>query len=256
MKRVCITIFIAFLALASLACNLGAPMPTPTRFPTATIAQPDQPPTSAPPTLQPTLAGGNLNGDSSLPSASDSSACPGAFPARLTVGVMGRVTPGLPNIMRSQPTKTNSASKVVGQIPAGATFMVQGGPACADGYVWWQVNYRSTVGWTPEGEGSTFWLEPVAAVNPTGSASDCPGTLPTRLNVGGSARVTAGPPNTLRQSPGKAGAKIGEIPAGGVFAVIGGPQCVDNIQWWQVTYNALTGWTGEGQASAYWLEPQ
>src|SRR5262249_3369496 len=125
MKHVWAAICISFLALSTLACNLGAPVPTPTHFPTATVAQPALADTPSAPTQFPTLAGGNLSGDSSLPPASDTSACPGAFPSRLTIGVTGRVTPGLPNIMRSLPTRFGTAGKVVGQIPAGATFLVQ-----------------------------------------------------------------------------------------------------------------------------------
>lgn len=83
--------------------------------------------------------------------------------------------------------------------------------------------------------------------------------LPPRLSVGAQARVTADAdiPNNVRQGPGQSTAKTGEIPPGGVFTVLDGPRCttLDKLIWWQVDYNGLVGWTVEGQAGDYWLEP-
>lgn len=88
-------------------------------------------------------------------------ACPPLLPPRLRIGGTARVTPGLPNALRTQPTVNNQVSRVIGSIPGGQIFTVLNGPICADGYTWWQVNYQGMVGWTPEGEGATYWLEPV-----------------------------------------------------------------------------------------------
>lgn len=85
--------------------------------------------------------------------------CPGFLPSRLTVGQPGRVTPGDANNLRSQPD-TNSAK--IGQIPGGQSFTVLAGPQCAQNMAWWQVNYNGVVGWTPEGQGTVYWLEPVS----------------------------------------------------------------------------------------------
>jgi hypothetical protein len=163
------------------------------------------------------------------------------------------VTEGLPNVLRSLPGKNSSGSVVTGRMPAGSTFTVVDGPQCADSYLWWQVNYNGKIGWTPEGENTTYWLEPIGT---SATPNDCLPALPPRLVIGGQGRVTPGQPNLIRSVPSRtSGTVIGQIPAGGVFDVIGGPQCGDGLRYWQVTYIGRTGWTAEGQGVNYWLEP-
>jgi uncharacterized protein YraI len=83
--------------------------------------------------------------------------CPGAPPIRLRVGGQGRVTPGLPNRVRSAPS---FAADQIGNIPGEAVFDVIGGPRCADAFTWWQVNYNGLVGWTASGNSQEYWVEP------------------------------------------------------------------------------------------------
>ncbi|MEO8613285.1 MAG: SH3 domain-containing protein [Chloroflexota bacterium] len=83
--------------------------------------------------------------------------CAGAPAPRLTVGDSGQVTPGDSNNLRTE-ASTSGAS--AGKIPGGAAFEVLDGPVCADGYVWWQINYDGQVAWTVEGKGTEYWLEP------------------------------------------------------------------------------------------------
>ncbi|MCS7071928.1 MAG: SH3 domain-containing protein [Anaerolinea sp.] len=86
--------------------------------------------------------------------------CPGFLPSRLIVGGTGRVTPGTPNRLRAQPA---TSAPAVGTIPGGAQFQVLAGPQCDPvGIAWWQVNYNGTIGWTAEGQGSTYFVEPVS----------------------------------------------------------------------------------------------
>jgi hypothetical protein len=179
------------------------------------------------------------------------------LPNRLWVGGQGRVTPGLPNIVRSAPgTRSSGANSVeIGSIPGSGVFSVIGGPECgSDGRWWWYVNYNGLIGWTAEGEGtSNYWVEPWY-----GSGSTvCPGFMPSRLNIGGQGRVTLYPnlPNRMREFPSYQGFVTGSIPAGGVFTVLDGPNCAQNTAWWLVNYNGVVGWTAEGSGSQYWLEP-
>jgi hypothetical protein len=51
---------------------------------------------------------------------------------------------------------------IIGRIPAGESFMMLDGPQCGQtGLTFWQVQYGDLVGWTAEGEGETYWLEPL-----------------------------------------------------------------------------------------------
>ena len=176
--------------------------------------------------------------------------CDGALPSRLYNGGAGQVTPGLPNTLRSHPYRGGD-SIVLGQIPSGGAFTVIGGPSCYDSMYWWLVRYNGTTGWTPEAGGGVYWLQPITA------DSDCM-ALPSRLTTGQYGRVTVGGlPNVLRTQPhrGYGSSVVTNIPAGGTFYIITGAACGEGITWWQVNYNGLTGWTGEGHGNQYWLEP-
>lgn len=87
-------------------------------------------------------------------------ACAGFnLPSRLQINGTGRVLPGLPNNLRAQAT-TNS--QLLSQMPGGGMFTVLEGPRCGDqGILYWFVSYNGVQGWTGEGQGSTYWVEPV-----------------------------------------------------------------------------------------------
>lgn len=84
--------------------------------------------------------------------------CPGFMESRLTASSQARVMPGLPNNLRAEP---HSDAEELGEIPSGGTMTVITGPVCANNLPWWQVNYGGLVGWTAEGYGDEYWLEPV-----------------------------------------------------------------------------------------------
>lgn len=83
--------------------------------------------------------------------------CSHAPASRLAVGLQGRITPGVPNKVRSAASMTAAQ---IGNIPGEGVFDVIGGPQCADGYRWWQVNYQGLVGWTASGYDGEYWVEP------------------------------------------------------------------------------------------------
>lgn len=91
--------------------------------------------------------------------------CPGFLPSRLQAGSLGRVLPGPNNALNSQPARpsVNPNSKRIGSIPAGAVFTVIEGPICdPEGIAWWRVNYNGQIGYTGEGQGNAYWVEPVS----------------------------------------------------------------------------------------------
>jgi serine/threonine-protein kinase len=183
--------------------------------------------------------------------------CPGFQPSRLAVGMTGRVLPGDPNRLRNSP---GFSGRFIGQMGEGRTFLVVDGPICLDGVAWWQVNYAGTLGWTSEGQGDTYFLEPV--VTPSTEAVQCPGFLVSRLTIGQRARVTPGDNNSLNTLPARPSVnpyskRIASIRAGESFLVLDGPVCGDDgYVWWKVSFNGLVGWTPEGRTgSPYWLEP-
>ncbi len=161
--------------------------------------------------------------------------------------------PGLPNVLRSQPRR-GTDSAVILEMPGGAFFGVENGPMCdSEGRNWWYVNYQGIKGWTPEGQGSTYWIEPYAGDSPPVSC-----TLAPRLTRNTSAYVIPGPSNVIRNAPGTGSnsSVIGSIPGGAFFYVFGGPECGnDGRYWWQIQYQGINGWTGEGEGSTYWVAP-
>jgi hypothetical protein len=88
--------------------------------------------------------------------------CVGNRPARLDQGMTAMVIPSLPNALRNRPGLTKDRSLVIGWIAAGDKVTVLDGPICQSGYAWWLVNYNGALGWTPEGEADTYWLQSVS----------------------------------------------------------------------------------------------
>jgi hypothetical protein len=94
-----------------------------------------------------------------LGAAGEPITCPGFMFSRMVVGGRGRVSDDLPNNLRQEPS---TSSQRIGEIPSGAEFDVLAGPICGENLAWWQVNYNGIVGWTAEGQGNEYWLEPLS----------------------------------------------------------------------------------------------
>lgn len=82
---------------------------------------------------------------------------------RLVIGQEGRTTGGNAVNLRAEPT--TSAARLL-TVPEYGMFSVIGGGSCADGYRWWQVEYRharnGASGWLAEGDPAAgeYWTEP------------------------------------------------------------------------------------------------
>ncbi len=104
--------------------------------------------------------------------------CPGTPQTRLRVGGFGLVTkdPPTPSNLRAQ---ASTSGNILIRIPAGTSFPVQGGPICADGYVWYQTIYNGVTGWLAEGQGNKYFVEPDSSSStavPGGRPTTVPGT--------------------------------------------------------------------------------
>lgn len=86
------------------------------------------------------------------------SECSGVVPNRLRAGMHGRVVPGeTNNRLRAAPSLD---SPVTMSIASGTEFDVIGDPVCADGFRWLPVRVVDFIGYTAEGNGTTYWVEP------------------------------------------------------------------------------------------------
>jgi len=83
--------------------------------------------------------------------------CIGAPPARLTVGLPGRVAQSYSNIREEI-----GSSTVIDTMYrfTGDAFVVLAGPICAGPHFWWQVEHNGVIGWVTEGTGFDYWLVP------------------------------------------------------------------------------------------------
>jgi hypothetical protein len=83
----------------------------------------------------------------------------GVLTPRLRVGGYGRVFryPNENNRVRSEP---GLDGRQIGVILAGDEFYVAQGPRCVDDIIWWFVEYGGLEGWTAEGLGDRYYVEP------------------------------------------------------------------------------------------------
>lgn len=83
----------------------------------------------------------------------------------------------------------------------------------------------------------------------------CPGTISSRLEIGGRGQVVAGQTTRVRDVAGTSGEIVATMRTGEPFDVVDGPTCLGGYAWWQVLANGVLGWSAEGSADEYWLEP-
>lgn len=79
---------------------------------------------------------------------------------QLKVEGFARMIDVVPNRVRSVPQKGDN---LIGKLNPGDVVKVLEGPVCADGLVFWRVESDSIPGgsgWTAEGDGQEYWLEP------------------------------------------------------------------------------------------------
>jgi hypothetical protein len=174
------------------------------------------------------------------------------------VGGYGRVVPGDANRVRDIPSRDGA---LVGTIEGGRGFDVLDGPTCADGLTWWQVDDGALVGWTVEGSGDEYWLEPAdppAAPTATPAPPDAVTFEPLRpvVNVlapGVRARVVADDPAAdtinlvVRSEPTISADPAGGLAAGDIITVLSDAVEADGYFWREVELtDGGRGWVVEG----------
>ncbi|GAB1422642.1 hypothetical protein MASR2M15_28800 [Anaerolineales bacterium] len=83
----------------------------------------------------------------------------------------------------------------------------------------------------------------------------CPAAMPSRVQVGDSVLVVTEPDSLRVRSSAPDGEIIEQAYKGYVMRIIGGPECHDNIIWWQVEIrNGQKGWVAEGLDDEYFIE--
>jgi len=159
--------------------------------------------------------------------------------------------PPLPNRVRDRPSTQNTV--VLGWLPPGVAMTVIDGPVTAGGLFWWQVqsDHARLTGWTPEHDGTNFFLGPVE------EQPLCTQAVRARLHPGDRALVAAPLSVHVRQTPSLEGTITDLVAAGTEVTIVGGPLCANQIVWWNITAATLPQprWIAEGQEGQYFLAP-
>lgn len=102
----------------------------------------------------------------------------------------------------------------------------------------------------------TPFVMPTLPPSPT---PQCPGIIRNRLIIWERGRVAYDDPDdplNIRSGPNTTYEILGEIPVGGIFFVLDGPQCSDLYTWFYVEYGDVQGWVAEGTINdRYFVEP-
>ncbi len=166
----------------------------------------------------------------------------------VAIGDTAKVLPGDPNNIRAAPGKK---AKYLTNMPQGSQFTITDGPACADGLIWWEVNYNGKIGWTAEGDGSHIWIQPISSDQK--ESPNCKVDLP--FAIGDTGIMLPGPKNNVRLEPTTTAGLVFQMVQGTTFTVLDGPKCADHYRWWKISVNGKEGWTAEGHSPGEWLGP-
>lgn len=162
-------------------------------------------------------------------------------------------------------TEPNTGARVRTVAPFGSDVLILSEPQCdaRNAIVWYEVQVSvvdfTYQGWMSQGAGGAVWLIP------TNLPSEAAGTLcgpPLDFTIGSQGYVNSfeAVPRYLRDGPGLGSGILFLLVDGVPFEFIGGPTCVDNINWWQIRVLSpsfpVSGWIAEGSRGVgYWLSP-
>jgi uncharacterized protein YfaS (alpha-2-macroglobulin family) len=100
-------------------------------------------------------------------------------------------------------------------------------------------------------------LDLSGAASAGGGSVDCPGALPSRLRVGDVAVVISDPDPVRARTFPPDGEIVDLLYRDYSLPIVGGPQCVDGILWWEVRLrDQRTAWVAEGVGEEYFIDLQ
>lgn len=149
----------------------------------------------------------------------------------------------------------------------GTVVRVETNAMCFENAFVWQVSCpgkQCKYLFVPESGPDGYYLRPLEELPSTSTPdpsiiSYCPGTLPTRLQIGMTAEVTRSgmaPQLSLRAQPSMSAEKVHVIAAGRKMTILQGPVCADGSYWWYIrSEQGFEGWAREGDNEDYWIDP-
>ncbi len=218
---------------------------------TAVAAQVQQPPAGGNPSNNPSLAptGNSNNAQNSAnvqPTTAEQSGqggpSSGLNPAALSVGAKATVTVVTGGTLNMHPSPSSSAP-IVHTLNPGDVVTVLSPPQLAEGYRWWLVRAPdNSQGWAVDQIGSTVTLTLISVID----TGNCLGHVGGTLHVGGTAMSKDH--ESLFSTPGDLSTQnvVGTVEACDKLDIVGGPQLINGINWWQVrTAQGVVGWAYE-----------
>jgi hypothetical protein len=140
-----------------------------------------------------------------------------------------------------------TTGRQVGRLGAGQVVTIRGGPAEADGYVWWRID---------SGAGLTGWVAAGPTVNPW-LVLEGERLVNRPLRVGDRVQVTTeqGKVLTVREAAGRDARSMAHVLSGSKLTVLSGPEQRDGLTWWEVEGDQVRGWAAEGDGQDRWITP-
>jgi len=218
--------------------------------------------------------------------------CPKSLDSLLNVGAQAQTTI-LAAMYEADDPNAIGRAEVYRGVPPDQSVTVAGGPVCANGYVYWIVDWRDAAGafhrgWIAESIESGYILRlpdadvptpasstvivttptppPTATPEPTPEVTPpveevvhCEGAPPSRVVEGLRVRVETvdNIPVFIRDAPG--GTQIDLVNAGTELTIIEGPACAEGnpFTYWRIRTDdgAIEGWMAEGDAISYFITP-
>jgi Mg-chelatase subunit ChlD len=191
--------------------------------------------------------------------------CPDLSDVRLRVGYRAAIVFDKVNLRTYAQVPDDHDSNVVAELERNTKITVIGGPECSHNGTWWEIQTDSGyTGWMRELTSGQRLLDTLlnASSLPSSPSSPqiplCPGSLPTRIQVGMTIQVTTSgnvPKLGIRPKPTLDIQKQFELISGEKMSVLDGPVCANESYFWYINSAKGKGWVREGNTEFYFVDP-